>query len=48
MNIGTTRAGINMDAVADMGRIVKETAEDVFRWDDSKSGGDRWVKVSTK
>ncbi len=27
VNIGTTRAGINMDAVAQMGRIVKETAE---------------------
>ena len=26
VNIGTTRAGINMDAVADMGHIVKETA----------------------
>lgn len=26
VNIGTTRAGINMDAVAKMGRIVKETA----------------------
>ncbi len=26
VNIGSTRAGINMDAVAQMGRIVKETA----------------------
>lgn len=27
VNIGSTRAGINMDAAAKMGRIVKETAE---------------------
>lgn len=27
VNIGTTRAGINMDAVALMGQIIKETAE---------------------
>ena len=27
VNVGTTKAGINMDAVAMMGRIVKETAE---------------------
>ena len=27
VNVGSTRAGINMDAVALMGRIVKETAE---------------------
>ena len=27
VNIGSTKAGINMDAVAQMGRIVKETAE---------------------
>lgn len=27
VNIGSTRAGINMDAVAHTGRIVKETAE---------------------
>ena len=27
VNVGTTRAGINMDAVAIMGRVVKETAE---------------------
>lgn len=27
VNVGTTRAGINMDAVAMMGRAVKETAE---------------------
>ncbi|MEG1858554.1 MAG: PFL family protein, partial [Pseudoflavonifractor sp.] len=27
VNVGTTRAGINMDAVAEMGRIVKATAE---------------------
>ncbi len=27
VNVGTTRAGINMDAVAQMGRIIKETAE---------------------
>ncbi len=27
VNVGTTRAGINMDAVAEMGRIIKETAE---------------------
>ena len=27
VNVGTTRAGINMDAVAQMGRVVKETAE---------------------
>ncbi|MDR1194044.1 MAG: PFL family protein [Peptococcaceae bacterium] len=27
VNIGTTKAGINMDAVAQMGRIIKETAE---------------------
>jgi len=27
VNIGSTRAGINMDAVAKMGQIVKETAE---------------------
>jgi len=27
VNVGTTRAGINMDAVALMGQIVKETAE---------------------
>lgn len=26
VNIGTTRAGINMDAVKEMGRVVKETA----------------------
>ena len=26
MNVGSTRAGINMDAVALMGRIIKETA----------------------
>ncbi|OAA93761.1 PFL family protein [Clostridium coskatii] len=26
VNVGTTKAGINMDAVKDMGRIVKETA----------------------
>ncbi|MBE7035429.1 MAG: PFL family protein [Ruminococcaceae bacterium] len=27
VNVGTTRAGINMDAVAQMGRVIKETAE---------------------
>ncbi len=27
VNVGTTRAGINMDAVAQMGKIIKETAE---------------------
>ncbi|MGP6147494.1 PFL family protein [Jeotgalibaca sp. A122] len=27
VNIGSTKAGINMDAVAQMGRVVKETAE---------------------
>ena len=27
VNVGSTRAGINMDAVAEMGRIVKRTAE---------------------
>ena len=27
VNVGTTRAGINMDTVARMGRIIKETAE---------------------
>ncbi len=27
VNIGSTRAGINMDAVAQMGRIIKDTAE---------------------
>ncbi|HAL88813.1 MAG TPA: PFL family protein, partial [Clostridiales bacterium] len=27
INVGSTRAGINMDAVAEMGRIVKKTAE---------------------
>lgn len=27
VNVGTTRAGINMDAVAEMGRIIKKTAE---------------------
>ena len=27
VNVGSTRAGINMDAVAEMGRIIKETAE---------------------
>ena len=27
VNVGTTKAGINMDAVAEMGRIVKKTAE---------------------
>ena len=27
VNVGTTKAGINMDAVAMMGRIIKETAE---------------------
>ena len=27
VNVGSTRAGINMDAVAQMGRIIKETAE---------------------
>ena len=27
VNVGSTKAGINMDAVAEMGRIVKETAE---------------------
>ncbi len=27
VNVGTTRAGINMDAVAEMGRIIKATAE---------------------
>ena len=27
VNIGSTKAGINMDAVAEMGRIIKETAE---------------------
>ncbi|MDC7125109.1 MAG: PFL family protein [Spirochaetales bacterium] len=27
VNIGTTRAGLNMDAVAQMGKIIKETAE---------------------
>ncbi len=27
INLGTTKSGINMDAVADMGRIIKETAE---------------------
>ena len=26
-NVGSTRAGINMDAVAEMGRIIKKTAE---------------------
>src|SRR5699024_1787638 len=27
VNVGTTKAGINMDAVEKMGRIVKETAQ---------------------
>ena len=27
VNVGSTKAGINMDAVAEMGRVVKETAE---------------------
>lgn len=27
VNVGSTKAGINMDAVAEMGRIIKETAE---------------------
>ena len=27
VNVGSTKAGINMDAVAEMGRIVKQTAE---------------------
>jgi uncharacterized protein (UPF0210 family) len=27
VNVATTRAGINMDAVASMGRIIKKTAE---------------------
>ena len=27
VNVGSTRAGINMDAVAEMGRIIKDTAE---------------------
>ena len=27
VNVGSTKAGINMDAVAEMGRIVKKTAE---------------------
>ncbi len=27
INVGSTRAGINMDAVAEMGRIIKQTAE---------------------
>ena len=27
VNVGSTRAGINMDAVAEMGRVVKRTAE---------------------
>ena len=27
VNVGSTKAGINMDAVAQMGRVVKETAE---------------------
>ena len=27
INLGTTKSGINMDAVADMGRIIKEAAE---------------------
>lgn len=27
VNVGSTRSGINMDAVAEMGRIVKQTAE---------------------
>ena len=27
VNIGSTKAGINMDAVAEMGRIIKKTAE---------------------
>ncbi len=27
VNVATTRAGINMDAVRDMGRVIKETAE---------------------
>ena len=26
VNVGSTRAGINMDAVAQMGRVIKETA----------------------
>ena len=36
VNIGSTRTGINMDAVRLMGRIVKETAEATASWD---SGG---------
>lgn len=27
VNVGSTRSGINMTAVADMGRIIKETAK---------------------
>ena len=27
VNVGSTRAGLNMDAIADMGRIIKRTAE---------------------
>lgn len=34
VNIGSTRAGINMDAVAEMGRVIKKTAQ----WDLSKKG----------
>ncbi len=34
VNVGSTRAGINMDAVAQMGRIIKDTAE----FDPSKQG----------
>jgi uncharacterized protein (UPF0210 family) len=27
VNVGTTKAGVNMDAVADMGRVIRRTAE---------------------
>ena len=33
VNVGTTKAGINMDAVAQMGRIIKETAHLTRRQD---------------
>ncbi len=33
VNVATTKAGINMDAVADMGRIIKEIAESTAEYD---------------
>src|SRR4029077_16806027 len=42
VNVATTRAGINMDAVLDMGRVIKAVAEGT-----AAAGGSVWARLVT-